>query len=61
MIKMFEEDKVIIAPDLKVKDLQAKNMELDEIIEYAITKDMPQKIYSLPQMLSVPTLLKCSI
>jgi superfamily II DNA/RNA helicase len=38
MIKMFEEDKVIIAPDLKVKDLQAKDMELDEIIEYAITK-----------------------
>jgi superfamily II DNA/RNA helicase len=38
MIKMFEEDKVIIAPELKVKDLQAKNMELDEIIEYAITK-----------------------
>lgn len=38
MIKMFEENKVIIAPDLKVKDLQAKNMELDEIIEYAITK-----------------------
>ena len=38
MIKMFEEDKVIIAPDLKVKDLQAKNMELDEIIEYAIAK-----------------------
>ena len=39
MIKMFEEDKVIIAPDLKIKDLQAKNMELDEIIEYAITKE----------------------
>ncbi len=38
MIKMFEEDKVIIAPDLKVKDLQAKDMELDEIIEYAIAK-----------------------
>ncbi len=38
MIKMFDEDKVIIAPDLKVKDLQAKNMELDEIIEYAIAK-----------------------
>lgn len=38
MIKMFDENKVIIAPDLKVKDLQAKNMELDEIIEYAITK-----------------------
>ncbi len=38
MIKMFDEDKVIIAPDLKVKDLQAKDMELDEIIEYAIAK-----------------------
>ena len=38
MIKMFEENKVIIAPDLKVKDLQAKNMELDEIIEYAVSK-----------------------
>lgn len=38
MIKMFEEDKVIIAPDLKVKELQAQDMELDEIIEYAITK-----------------------
>ena len=38
MIKMFEEKKVIIAPDLKVKDLQAKNMELDKIIELAVTK-----------------------
>ena len=38
MIKMFEEDKVIIAPDLKVKDLQAKDMELDQIIEYAVAK-----------------------
>ncbi len=38
MIKMFDENKVIIAPDLKVKDLQAKNMELDEIIEYAVAK-----------------------
>lgn len=38
MIKMFDENKVIIAPDLKVKDLQTKNMELDEIIEYALAK-----------------------
>lgn len=38
MIKMFEENKVIIAPELKVKDLQAKDMELDEIIEYAVEK-----------------------
>ncbi len=38
MIKMFEEDKVIIAPDLKVKDLQAKGMELDKIIELALEK-----------------------
>ena len=38
MIKMFNENKVIIAPDLKVKDLQAKDMELDQIIEYALNK-----------------------
>ena len=38
MIKMFDENKVIIAPELKVKNLQAKDMELDEIIEYAIEK-----------------------
>ena len=38
MIKMFEADKVIIAPELKVKDLQAKDMELDEILEYAVSK-----------------------
>ncbi len=38
MIKMFAENKVIIAPDLNVKELQAKNMELDQIIEYAIEK-----------------------
>ena len=38
MIKMFEEDKVIIAPELKVKDLQARDMELDQIIEYAVAK-----------------------
>ncbi len=38
MIKMFDENKVIIAPDLKVKDLQAKDIELDQIIELAVEK-----------------------
>lgn len=38
MIKMFEQDKVIIAPDLNVKALQAKDMELDEILELAMDK-----------------------
>ena len=38
MLKMFDEDKVIIAPDLKVKDLQAKGLELDQIIELALEK-----------------------
>ena len=38
MIKMFAEDKVIIAPDLKVKDLMMKDMELDQIIELALEK-----------------------
>lgn len=38
MIKMFDEDKVVIAPELNVKDLMMKDMELDEIIEFAISK-----------------------
>lgn len=38
MIRMFDADKVIIAPDLKVKELQVKGMELDQIIEYAVSK-----------------------
>ena len=38
MIKMFEHDKVIIAPELNVKALQAKDMELDEILELAMEK-----------------------
>ena len=38
MIKMFREDKVIIAPDLNVKKLQADGMELDEILELAMVK-----------------------
>ena len=38
MLKMFAENKVIIAPELNVKDLQAKGMELDEIIEKALNK-----------------------
>lgn len=38
MLKMFDENKVIIAPDLKIKDLQAKDIELDQIIELALEK-----------------------
>lgn len=38
MLKMFAEDKVIIAPDLNVKELQAKGMELDQIVEKALEK-----------------------
>ncbi len=38
MIDMFAADKVIIAPDLKVKELQDKGFELDEIIEKGIEK-----------------------
>ncbi len=35
---MFDEDKVIIAPDLNVKDLLAKGYEFDQIIERAVEK-----------------------
>ncbi|MFR9498093.1 MAG: helicase-related protein, partial [Rikenellaceae bacterium] len=38
MVKMFDADKVIIAPDLKVKELQDKGFELDDIIEKGIEK-----------------------
>ena len=42
MIKMFEEDKVIIAPELNVKKLQSDGMELDAIIELAMNKGYDQ-------------------
>ena len=38
MLGMLDADKVIIAPDLKVKDLQEKGWNLDEIIEHAAQK-----------------------
>lgn len=38
MIKMFEEDKVIIAPELNIKDLQFKGLSLDEIMEYILKR-----------------------
>lgn len=58
MIEMFEKDKVIIAPDLKVKDLQAKDMELDEIIEYAITKGYAREDIVFPTDAFVPEFLE---
>ena len=38
MLRMFDENKVVIAPDLKVRDLLLKGWELDQIIEHAIEK-----------------------
>lgn len=38
MLRMFSENKVVIAPALKVKDLLLKGWELDQIIEHAIEK-----------------------
>lgn len=58
MIKMFDENKVIIAPDLKVKDLQAKDMELDEIIEYAIAKGYAKEDILFPAEAFVPEFLE---
>ena len=42
MKKIFEEDKVIIAPELNVKKLQSDGMELDAIIELAMNKGYDQ-------------------
>lgn len=36
MIRMFEEGKVIIAPELNIKDMMFKGMDLDEIVQYII-------------------------
>lgn len=36
MIKMWEENKILIAPDVNVKELMAKDVELDVIIEKAL-------------------------
>lgn len=38
MIRMFDEDKVIIAPELNIKDMMFKGMDLDEITQYIIDK-----------------------
>jgi superfamily II DNA or RNA helicase len=38
MITMFEEDKVIIAPELNIKQLQFKGMDLDQIMEYILAQ-----------------------
>lgn len=38
MITMFDKDKVIIAPELNIKDLQFKGMDLDEIVKHIIGK-----------------------
>lgn len=43
MIKMFDQNKVIIAPDINVKDKQAKGWELDRIIEYAVEKGLKEE------------------
>jgi superfamily II DNA/RNA helicase len=38
MISMFEQNKVIIAPELRIKELQFKGMNLDEIMDYILAK-----------------------
>lgn len=43
MIKMFEEDKVLIAPDYDVKGMMAKDMELDEVIEAIAAKGVDKE------------------
>lgn len=38
MIEMYKNDNVIIAPNLRIGDLQKKGLELDQIIETAVTR-----------------------
>ena len=59
MIKMFEEDKVLIAPDYDVKGMMAKGLELDQVIENIASKgvDKDDFVYSAsnfePQFLAM--------
>lgn len=49
MIKMFDENKVLIIPDVDVKGMLDKGMELDQIIEYAIRRrgyEMNEIVYN---------------
>lgn len=42
MIKMFEQNKVLIAPEYDVKGMMAKEMELDDIIEKIVAKGVDE-------------------
>lgn len=48
MIKMFDEGTVIIAPELNIKDMQAKGLELDEILEIAASKGYDKEDITYP-------------
>ena len=43
MIEMFNKDKVIIAPDIDVKGLQANGLDIDRIISYAKDKGLKEE------------------
>ena len=43
MIKMFEQNKILIAPEHDVKGMMSKDMELDEIIEKIASKGIDKK------------------
>ncbi|MCD7972903.1 MAG: DEAD/DEAH box helicase family protein [Candidatus Azobacteroides sp.] len=59
MVDMFEADKVIIAPDLKVKELQDKGIELDEIIARGIEKfSIKKEDFVYPASAFVPTFIE---
>ncbi|MBQ7280997.1 MAG: helicase [Bacteroidales bacterium] len=57
MIAMFASDKVIIAPDLNVKKMQADGMEIDQIIELAVGKGMNQDEIVFPAAAFQPDFL----
>ena len=59
MIKMFEADKVLIAPEYNVKQLQTeKEMELDNIIQYIESKGVDRKDFVYHAADFQPDLLK---
>jgi superfamily II DNA/RNA helicase len=55
MIKMFDENKILIAPEFNVKELQSKGWELDKIIEYIANKgvEMSDFVFTKKDFISI--------
>lgn len=56
MIRMFEENKVLIAPDMNVKKLQNKGWDIEQIIDHIISKGYEESEFVFGESNFQPTL-----